>query len=152
DSQGNVVDAVVAVLTVKDGEEHLFTKPGEIRLVPTDWSLDATQLLGACPQGQRHPIATCVLDVPSTSSAQSRVRVIAADATHNLFEQRFSPDQRWISFIAVDSADAGISTVFVMPVAGGSWRAITEGLAYGDKPHWAPDERTIYFASDRGGW
>jgi TolB protein len=139
------------VLRVTDGEERLLTNPSEIRLVPSDWSLDGAQLLGGCRQGAARPVATCVLDVPTVSSAQARVRVIASHPTHNLFEQRFSPDRQWISFMAVDSADSGTATVFVMPAAGGSWRAITDGVAYDDKPHWAPDGQTIYFASDRGG-
>ena len=79
------------------------------------------------------------------------MRVLTADATFNLFEQRFSPDQRWISFIAVNASDAGVSTVYVMPAAGGAWKPITDGSTYDDKPHWAPDGRTIYFVSHRDG-
>jgi Tol biopolymer transport system component len=148
---GDLTDAVVAVLSVKDGSEHLFTKPGEARFVPSDWSADGTRLIGGCPQGAGHPVATCVLDVPDNPSGQQRVRTIASHPTYNLFEQRFSPDQRWISFMAVDRRDAARSTLYVMPASGGDWRAITDGKAYDDKPHWSPDGHTIYFASDRGG-
>jgi WD40-like Beta Propeller Repeat len=91
-----------------------------------------------------------VLDVASAASAEPKIRIIASHPTHNLFEQRYS-DQHWISFMAVDSGDAGQATVYVMPASGGEWRAITDGHACDDKPHWAPDGRTIYFASDRGG-
>ncbi len=49
------------------------------------------------------------------------------------------------------TADTGVSTVFVMPVSGGPWQVITAGRAHDDRPHWAPDGRTIYFASNRGG-
>ena len=146
----NTPDAVVAVLTVQDGAEHPVTRPGDARFVPSDWSANGSQLIGGCPQAGR-PVAICVLDVASASTGEPKVRTIASHPTHNLFEQRFSPDQRWISFMAVDSGDAGTATVYVMPAAGGEWRAITDGHAYDDKPHWSPDGRTIYFASDRGG-
>jgi dipeptidyl aminopeptidase/acylaminoacyl peptidase len=71
--------------------------------------------------------------------------------TGSVFESRFSPDQRWISFIGVETVDARVSRIYVVPVSGGEWRAITEGLWYDDKPHWSRDGRTLYFVSDRQG-
>lgn len=148
----DISDAVVAVLSVKDGSEHFVSKPGIIRFLPSDWSADGTRLIGGCPQGAERPVAICVLDVSTTATTQqTSARTIATHPTHNLFEQRFSPDQRWISFMAVDRGDNALATVYVMPAAGGEWRAVTDGKAYDDKPHWSPDGRTIYFASDRGG-
>ena len=147
----NTPDAVVAVLTVQDGAEHPVTKPGDARFVPSDWSASGSLLIGGCPQGSGRPVATCVLDVAAAASAERKIRTIASHPTLNLFEQRFSPDQRWISFMAVDSGDTGQATIYVMPASGGEWHAITDGHAYDDKPHWSPDGRTIYFASDRGG-
>jgi sugar lactone lactonase YvrE len=44
-----------------------------------------------------------------------------------------------------------VSRIYVVPVAGGEWRPITEGLWYDDKPHWSRDGRTLYFVSDRQG-
>jgi dipeptidyl aminopeptidase/acylaminoacyl peptidase len=79
------------------------------------------------------------------------VRVITSDPTRNLFNQRFSPDQRWITFLAHDLSAASTSTVYVMPTAGGPWRAITDGKWFDDKPRWGPDGRVLYFVSNRTG-
>ena len=87
----------------------------------------------------------------SDAATEPRMRVIASDPAKNLFEKRFSPDGRWITFIAVESSDAGVSTIFVMPASGGRWTPMTEGLAYDDKPHWGPDGSTLYFVSNRDG-
>jgi Tol biopolymer transport system component/DNA-binding winged helix-turn-helix (wHTH) protein len=149
--KGVRTDAVVAVLAV-DGEERLLTKPGELELTPSDWSADGRWLLGGCRRGPAERPGICLMPTTDGPDTISRVRVIASDPTKNLFEHRFSPDQQWISFIAVRASDAALSTVFVVPVAGGRWTPVTEGSWYDDKPHWAPDGRTLYFVSNRQGF
>ena len=37
------------------------------------------------------------------------------------------------------------------PAAGGTWRAITDGTWFDDKPRWGPDGRILYFVSNRTG-
>jgi dipeptidyl aminopeptidase/acylaminoacyl peptidase len=69
----------------------------------------------------------------------------------NLHNQRFSPDQQWITFLAHDLSYEPTSTVYVVPSTGGAWRAITEGVWFDDKPRWGPDGRVLYFVSNRGG-
>jgi hypothetical protein len=91
-----------------------------------------------------------VLPVSSGSSA-GRVRVLASDPRRNLFNQRFSPDQRWIVFLAHDLLYNATSTVYVMPSAGGAWQPITDGASFDDKPHWGPDGRVLYYVSNREG-
>ena len=140
----------VAVLRV-DGQERLLTKPGQIDFVPTDWSADGALLLGTCRTGTPPRLGACVLPVSDGSVPAAALRVVSRDPAKNIFESRFSPDQRWISFIAVDRADARVSRVYVVPVSGGAWRPVTEGLWYDDKPHWSTDGRTLYFLSDRTG-
>ncbi len=150
-ARGTSLDAAVAVFAVDRGQERLLTHPGKDALVPSDWSPDGKMLLGGCPQGASRRVGTCLLDVRDSNVPDAAVRVLAADPSRHFYEQRFSPNQRWISFIAVSATDAGVSTVCVMPAAGGPWQAVTDGREYDDKPHWAPDGRTLYFVSPRDG-
>jgi hypothetical protein len=39
----------------------------------------------------------------------------------------------------------------VAAAGGGAWRALTEERMWADKARWAPDGKTIYFISNRGG-
>jgi Tol biopolymer transport system component/DNA-binding winged helix-turn-helix (wHTH) protein len=142
-------DRATVVLTVDRGEERVVTPPDGPEVIPSDWSADGRWVIGGCPQPTTRRVATCLVD--TTEGSGPRVRVLTSDPNRNQFEARFSPDQRWVSFIAVDGSDAGVATVFVMPTAGGPWRAITDGSTYDDKPHWAPDGRTLYFVSHRNG-
>lgn len=65
---------------------------------------------------------------------------------------RFFPDQRWISFVAIDETVSDASRVYVVPASGGAWMAMTDGRSFDDKPRWAPDGRTLYFVSSRNGF
>ena len=69
-----------------------------------------------------------------------------------LWNPRFSPDDRWISFNATTPEN---SQIFVAPVRGGSqlipeseWIRITDGNGDG-QPWWSPDGNTLYFLSVR---
>jgi Tol biopolymer transport system component/DNA-binding winged helix-turn-helix (wHTH) protein len=150
DVNGGHTESAVTVLPV-GGEERLLTKPGQVNLVPTDWSPDGAWLLGSCRTGTPPRPGACVLPLSDRAPSGATLRVVASDPARNIFESRFSPDQRWISFIAVDIVDARVSRIYVVPVSGGEWRPITEGLWYDDKPHWSRDGKTLYFVSDRQG-
>lgn len=55
-----------------------------------------------------------------------------------------SPDGKTIAF-------AMLGDLYLLPVAGGPARRITEGPAYDNQPRFSPDGRRIAFASDRSG-
>ena len=55
-------------------------------------------------------------------------------------------------FMAIQATEAGVTTIYVLPAAGGEWTRITEGKYWDDVPRWSPDGRTIYFVSSRSGF
>jgi len=123
-----------------------------VEMQASDWSKDGRTILGACRFSRTDRYSTCLVPVPGVDDArESMVRVIASDPRRNLHNQRFSPDQRWIAFLAHDLSYASTSTVYVAPTEGGAWRAITEGTWFDDKPRWSPDGRVLYFVSNRAG-
>ena len=132
--------------------ERALTKPDSVEMQGFDWAKDSQAILGACRFHQSERYSTCLLSVSSANEeGDPSVRVIASDPKRNLFNQRFSPDQRWITFLAHDLSYASTSTVYVTPAAGGAWRAITDGAWFDDKPRWGPDGRILYFVSNRSG-
>jgi Tol biopolymer transport system component/DNA-binding winged helix-turn-helix (wHTH) protein len=110
-----------------------------------DWGPHGASLLVGCGASGRSAI--CRLEL--VGSRPHQIDVIAADARRALYQARYSPDFRWVSFVAADRRLG--STVYVMPAAGGPWVPLTDGGAYDDKPRWSPDSSTIYFLSDRSG-
>jgi Tol biopolymer transport system component len=142
----------VAVINTAGGSERAVTTLGEVDMQASDWSKDGEAILGACRLSPSDRYSTCLVPALGPNAVdRNRVRVIASDPKRNLYNQRFSPDQRWVSFLAHDLLYAATSTVYVVPATGGSWRAITEGAWFDDKPRWGPDGRVIYFVSNRSG-
>ena len=99
-----------------------------------------------------------LLPVVAKPHAERAARRIASDPAYNLFEEHFSPNGRWIAFIAQRSqalrsqSGGEESTIYVMSAAGGPWIRVTEGKHWDDKPRWSPDGKVIYFLSERAGF
>ena len=139
--------AVLDVAGDRAAERVVQDLPPGAELVPTDWSRDGRTLLAACRAAPGEPMSTCTL----TPGDPRPVRTLARSTNVHLYQQRYAPNQNWISFVAVSRADATVSTVYVMPAGGGPWHAVTDGRTYGDKPRWSSDGRTLYYVSNQDG-
>jgi dipeptidyl aminopeptidase/acylaminoacyl peptidase len=73
----------------------------------------------------------------------------------NIYQAHFSPDDRWIAFLANTGPDAG--RIFVARPKGiqeipqADWLPITDGKTKVDKPRFSPDGKLIYFTLDGSG-
>ena len=145
--------AVAVSLVHVDGSgERVVTTPGRLEMQMSDWSKDGQSILGACRFSPSERYSSCLVPVSNgDQTAHPAVRVIASDPKRNLFNQRFSPDQRWITFLAHDLLYASTSTIYVASATGGPWIAMTDGGWFDDKPRWSPDGRIVYFVSNRSG-
>ena len=95
------------------GDEHPL--PGGLQ-TPWDWSPDGTRLLHNCPPpAEFATLCTSPRDASSTAEA----RPVAADPDHLVWQGRFSPDGRWITFQAQARRKAGVSILGVVPASGG---------------------------------
>ncbi|MDX2033464.1 MAG: winged helix-turn-helix domain-containing protein [Blastocatellia bacterium] len=154
--QANSISERAFVLLPVGGDEQPLAFSGAAPGVPYDWSADGARILGSLDRHGAGRLALCLFPINAGPITETNLRVIASHPDQNLYQGRFSPNDRWISFIAAKAKDAGISTVYVIPAAesavGSEWRRITEGRHFDDKPRWAPDGRTLYFISNRTGF
>jgi dipeptidyl aminopeptidase/acylaminoacyl peptidase len=141
-------------LALGGGDEQVVAFAGDAPGVAYDWSANGSQILGSIDRQRSGRLALGLFSLGSRASVEANVRIIASHPDQNLYQARFSPNNRWISFIAAKATDAGISTVHAISAteAGGEWQQITEGKYFDDKPRWAPDGRTLYFISNRTGF
>jgi Tol biopolymer transport system component len=65
-----------------------------------------------------------------------------------LSQASFSPDDRWVLFLAETPET---SRIYVAPARGGEWLPITDSAKEAGKPRFSPDGRLIYFTLHGGG-
>jgi Tol biopolymer transport system component/DNA-binding winged helix-turn-helix (wHTH) protein len=116
-----------------------------------DWTRDGRSLLVRCAAAgavsERAGICRVPLDAKAQGSAAAER--LAQDPSRNLFAARYSPDERWVSFVAHRSEFS--ATLYVMAASGGRWIPMTDDRSFVGKPRWSADGGTVYFLSDQGG-
>ncbi|HSF24380.1 MAG TPA: protein kinase [Blastocatellia bacterium] len=145
-------EASIVLLPAGGGEEQLITSPTTLTEVASDWSADGAWILVSSDHQTPGRTAICLFPVSAAPRAETQMRVVTSHPEYNLWQGHYSPDERWITFNAIRPTESGVSTIYVIPAAGGEWRRITEGKYWDDIPRWSPDGRTIYFVSGRSGF
>jgi Tol biopolymer transport system component/DNA-binding winged helix-turn-helix (wHTH) protein len=151
-AEGSRYERSLVLMAAGGGAEQTLVTSSRSSINAWDWSLDGKWILGGSDSQNpgRQPI--CMFPIAAEPQADTQMRMITSHPEKNLYQARFSPNQRWISFIAAPAIEAGISTIYVVPVSGGEWTRITEAKYFDDKPRWSPDGRRLYFVSNRTGF
>jgi len=149
---GPQAEASIVLLPAGGGEEQLITSPTTLTEVAYDWSADGAWILGSSDRQTPGRMAICLFPISAAPRAETLTRVVTSHPEYNLWQGHYSPDERWITFNAIKATESGVSTIYVIPAAGGEWRRITEGKYWDDILRWSPDGRTIYFVSGRSGF
>ena len=111
----------------------------------TGWTPDGSAVLAQRERGRDIEL----IEWPATRFATEPSRVVLKVSRVQLSEARYSPDGRWVSFVAY--AD-GRNDVAIAPAAGPPdrpWQRVVAGQPIADKPHWSADGRTLYFLAPR---
>ena len=126
-----------------------------LTFLSVDWSPDAKQLVafGATPDGATG-IFTMNVD---GSNLQTLVPLSQADLSFGLTSDHFftrdtalprwSPDGTQIAYSAVTN---GLSSVYTIPVTGGSPQQITDPAISAYAPAWSPDGRYLAYTAEVG--
>jgi hypothetical protein len=75
--------------------------------------------------------------------------VLLESNTKQFWQGHYSPDGRWVSFVATDLARQGLE-MGIVPAGtsrASTWNRVAADYRWPDKPRWSPDGRTLYFLS-----
>jgi Tol biopolymer transport system component len=150
--EGSRFETSIVLAPAGGGAEQALTASRQESIVAWDLSRDGKWLLMGSNREPPERFAIYLAPIAAAPQAETQMRPIAAHPEMNLYQARFSPDQKWISFIAAKANEAGTLTIYVIPASGGEWKRVTESKHYDDKPRWSPDGRRIYFVSNRTGF
>jgi Tol biopolymer transport system component/DNA-binding winged helix-turn-helix (wHTH) protein len=147
-------ETAIAVRRMSSNEERIITtrrvfRPYHVYAFPTDWSPKGDAVLAASdylsPQ-----FSLALFPVAAAPSAEKSATVVVSDPDYNVWQGNYSPNGRWLAFVA-NSRVNGTMTVEIVSSAGGpaaDWLHVsTSGAA--DKPRWSPDGRRLYY-TERG--
>ena len=140
-----------SVLVVREagGRERFASSPRENGyVIPTHWSPDGRFVLAS----DRKPgglVSIGLWPVDWTDQAEPQ-RTLLSDPSMNLWQGRFSPDGRWLSFVYIDR-EGRVSGIAVAPSEGADpsrWIRVPGEMVL-DKPRWSHDGRSLYFVGRR---
>jgi Tol biopolymer transport system component/DNA-binding winged helix-turn-helix (wHTH) protein len=132
------------------GEEQPLADPDPNLSIVYDWPSDTGELLASRTNAETQNNELWAIPLSAAPHAQQAARKIIADPALDMYQPHLSPNGRWIVFEGVQNVDS--SSLYVVPAPGGPWKRITNSGHWDDKPRWAPDGKTIYYLSERGGF
>jgi Tol biopolymer transport system component/DNA-binding winged helix-turn-helix (wHTH) protein len=143
-------------LAIRDleGNERLLAPWRRGAFMPTDWSVDDRAVLGTAMKIAYTGPAQLAEWPTSESQVDAPSRILLSSPTTQFWQGRYSPDHRWVSFVAVRldgdrPVELGIAPANSREAA--SWTRVAADHAWPDKPRWSADGRTLYFLSSASG-
>jgi Tol biopolymer transport system component len=93
-------DMSAAVRQLPAGDEILLSTPRQHNVQPHDWSPDGHSILISWARPGSSAVLT-LWPVAAAPHADTQTTLIAGDPKYDLWQARFSPNGRWISFVAL---------------------------------------------------
>jgi Tol biopolymer transport system component len=148
----------LAFLSDRDGDSAVFVMSplgGTSRRVGTfggparslQWLAGGTKLGASITSGD---LGVDFAEVLTVSTGETR-RVPLPGRRSGRFHLRWSPDERYVAYVAALDPSNEVTQLWVLRIADGEATPVTDGLMRDLSPSWSIDSNTLYFVSNRGG-
>jgi Tol biopolymer transport system component len=138
-------ETTVGVRETSAADETLLSTPAEQIVQTNEWSPDGTSILVSWYRPGRHSLLA-LWPLAAAPHADAAASIVTEDAQAGLWQGRYSPNGRWISFV---TNPPGRLFVCVIPSAArrvgrDAWRCLTDPQGWTDKPRWSSDGKLLY--------
>lgn len=142
---GNALENSLGVREMSAGDEKILSTPAEQIVQPNEWSPDGKSILVSWYRPGRQSVLA-LWPLAAAPDADAGASIVTADPEAGLWQGRYSPNGRWISFVANPS---GRLFVCVIPstarrVGRDKWRRLTDAQGWTDKPRWSSNGKLLY--------
>ena len=147
------IEAATAYRQLGGSEQYVSRWSADFGFGAFDWTPDQRALLGSYTEPLTDLYASLVLWPTSDPEASRPIRTLLSAPSTGFWQGRFSPNGRWISFVAVSDVPTRVG-IGIIPADARSlreWKRVAEDHEWADKPRWAADGRTLFFLSRRPG-
>jgi hypothetical protein len=138
-------DSSIAVRRLPAGDETLLSTPTQQNVQPHDWSPDGASILVSWMR-PRQSTVLALWRLSAAPHADKEATLVAREAGQDLWQGRFSPNGRWISFLAVTRQTAVVCVVpgTARTARAADWTCLTDRAIWTDKPRWSSDGKLLY--------
>jgi dipeptidyl aminopeptidase/acylaminoacyl peptidase len=127
------------------GRERLIAPWGPAAMHPSAWG-DGDDVVLATRTEETYTGPASLVEWPATALATAPRRVVLSSPATQFWQGQYSPDGRWIGFVALDLSGRGTLELGVVPARGApasTWARLAGDHRWPDKPRWSPDGRTL---------
>jgi Tol biopolymer transport system component len=134
-----------------EGRERLISTWLKGPMYGTDWARDDRTIVGSLLSAPYVGGSLAIWRVgPSPASKPERVLLEATTNGPTFWQASFSPNDRWVSFVAGrlrQTLTLELGVVAAHSSRATTWTRIASDHVWPDKPRWSPDGHTLYFLS-----
>jgi len=154
DKQGAFERSMVMLRSLSGEERPISTWNTQSMFFPNSWTHDERALIGSLLPLRGTGDASLAVWPTTRRDAEGPDRILVSEKDASIWQGETSPDGRWLSFVVQRRSQPDRLETVIAPFDAPSpdrWIRVASDHQWPDKPRWAPDGRTLYFLSGKGG-
>jgi Tol biopolymer transport system component len=136
----------IFVMSALGGGARRIAPPSPLGTAPPTWSPDGTEIAYTVADA-----SAVHLERLNLRDGTTRRVALGGRPGNARIDLAWSPDGKFVAFVDARNYFAQVTQLWILRIADGRSLVVTDGRTNDWSPTWAPDSRTLYYTSNRGG-